>query len=206
MNALTRYAALALMALLVSACAPTVYSDSDPNEDFSDLRTFTWAKNPPLIKTGDHPISALVAANMTEALKAEFQRKGYSFVSSGAADFSVSYTMGARDKIELRQYPAPYVGSYNSWTWGRGYYGPGYRAPYGGFGPPITTTEPVTVTEGTLSVDAFDVSTRRPIWHAQASRRLSNSELAGASQQRLAEAAATILADFPARTSVVATE
>lgn len=203
MNTLRFLTIWGLFLFAVSSCLPAVYSDSDPNEDFSALRTFTWAKDPPLIKTGDHPISPLVATNMTDALKAEFESKGYQFVSSGAADFAVSYTMGARDKIELRQYPAPYVGSYSRWGWGRGYYGPGYRAPYGAFGPPIPTTEQVTVTEGTLSVDAFDVKTQRPIWHAQASRRLSNAELAGASQQRLAEAAKNILVDFPAKSDAI---
>lgn len=198
---LKHLAVLVLFGLALTACAPAVYTDSDPNEDFSQLKTFTWAKNPPLIKTGDHPISPLTETRMTDALKAAFEAKGYQFVPSGQADFAVSYTMGARDKIELRQYPAPYVNSYSSWAWGGRYYGGGYRAPYGAFGPPVTVSEPVTVTEGTLSVDAFDVRSQRPIWHAQASKRLSNAELAGASPERLSEAATTILKEFPSRSS-----
>ncbi|MBK0329204.1 DUF4136 domain-containing protein [Rhodobacteraceae bacterium F11138] len=194
-------AVLVFFGFALVACAPAVYTDSDPDEDFARLRTFTWAKNPPLIKTGDHPISALTAANMADALKAEFQRKGYRFVPTGAADFAVSFTMGARDKIELRQYPAPYVSTYDAWAWGGRYYGPGYRVPYTAFGPPMTQPEPVSVTEGTFSVDVFDTRIKRPIWHAQAKKRLNDAELAGASAQRLAQAAQTILKEFPARTA-----
>lgn len=192
--------------VLVSACAPTVYTDADPSKDFSTLRTFSWANLPPLIKTGDHPVSALTEANVTNALRAELERKGYQFVSSGAADFAVSYTMGARDKIELRQYPVSYTSTYSTWGWGGRYYGRGYRGPYGTFGPPVTTTEAVNVTEGTLSVDVFDVASRRPIWHAQASRRLSASELSTVSEERSSEIAATILSEFPARSAVAAAQ
>ncbi|MEW9918479.1 DUF4136 domain-containing protein [Marimonas sp. MJW-29] len=192
----------AVALLILSACAPNVYSRADPSQDFSQLRTFTWAKVPPLIKTGDHPISPQVEVIITEALKAEFESKGYRFVSTDTADFAVSFTLGAQNEIELQERPTNYHKTYDDWGWGGRNYGPGYDGPAGSFS--TTRTEPVEVTEGTLSVDAFDVSTQRPIWHSQASRRLSEAELAGASRERLAVAASNILSDFPSRTAVAA--
>ncbi len=183
-----------IVAAALSACSPVVYSDADPTKDFSSLRTFSWAQDPPLIKTGDHPISPLTSQNMATAIRAAFEAKGYRFVSSGQADFAVSFTMGARDEIQLRSYPVSYMDTYDNWGWGRPYYGVGYRPP---FGRTVFQTEEVEVTKGTLSVDAFDVIERRPIWHAQASKSLSDAELAGATATDLFEDAATIVADFP---------
>ena len=184
-----------IMVALVSGCGSSVYTDSDPSFNFATVRTFTWAKNPPLVTSGDYPISPLTSAKMTTALKAEFERKGYRFTNSARnADFAVSYTLGARDKIELRQYPTTYVGSLNSWPWGARYYGYGYVSP---FGTSVTQTREVEVTIGTLSVDAFDTRTRRPVWHAQTSKRLSEAELSGTSDALLLEAATSVLSQFP---------
>jgi len=63
----------------------------------------------------------------------------------------------------------------------------------------VFETREVAVTKGTLSVDVFDVQNRRPIWHAQASKNLTDAERAGASFAKLFEDAKTILTDFPTR-------
>ncbi|MEL7281269.1 MAG: DUF4136 domain-containing protein [Pseudomonadota bacterium] len=181
----------------LSACGPAVFTDTDPSFNFAQVRTFTWAENPPIITSGDYPVSPLAAAKMTTALKAEFERKGYRFVpSSRNADLAVAYTLGARDKIELRHYPSTYVGSFGSWPWGGRYYGFGYRSPFGSNFP---QTREVEVTIGTLAVDAFDTRTRRPVWHSEVSRRLSDAELAGASDAVILDAASAVLTQFPVR-------
>ncbi|MEM6589672.1 MAG: DUF4136 domain-containing protein [Pseudomonadota bacterium] len=185
---------------LMSACSPVVYTDTDPSFDFAPLRTFTWAKNPPVVTSGDHQISPLAIAKMTTALKAEFERKGYRFVpSSRRADFAVSYTLGARDKIELRHYPTSYTSSFRSWPWGGRYYGFGYSSPF-------PQTREVEVTIGTLGVDAFDTRTRRPVFHAETSRRLSAAELAGTSDALILDAAQTVLSEFPVRGQISTAE
>lgn len=180
---------------ILSGCGSSVYTDTDPSFNFANVRSFTWAKNPPLVTSGDYPISPLTSAKMTTALKAEFERKGYRFTNSARnADIAVSYTVGARDKIELRHYPTTYVGGVGSWPWGARYYGYGYVSP---FGVPVTQSREVEVTIGTLSVDAFDTRTRRPVWHAQTSKRLSEAELSGTSDALLLEAATSVLSQFP---------
>lgn len=187
---------LAVLTLWLSACAPAVFTDTDPSFNFAPVRTFTWAQTPPIVTSGEYPVSPLTAAKMTTALKAEFERKGYRFVrSSRGADIAVSYTLGARDKIELRHYPSTYVGGISAWPWGGRYYGSFYRSP---FGSGLPQTREVEVTVGTLAVDAFDTRTRRPVWHAQASRRLTEAELAGTSDALILEAAASVLSQFPA--------
>ncbi|MEM7733963.1 MAG: DUF4136 domain-containing protein [Pseudomonadota bacterium] len=188
--------ALLFLTGLLSACGSAVYTDTDPSFDFAPLRTFTWAKNPPVVTSGDHQISPLAIAKMTTALKAEIERKGYRFVSSARrADFAVSYTLGARDKIELRHYPSTYTTSFRTWPWGARYYGFGYRSPF-------PQTREVEVTIGTLGVDAFDTRTRRPVFHAETSRRLSDAELAGTSDALILDAAETVLSEFPVRGQV----
>lgn len=185
---------------VLSACSPAVYTDTDPNFDFAPLRSFTWAKSPPVVTSGDYPLSALAVSKMTSALKAEFERKGYRFVRSARqADFAVSYTLGARDKIELRHYPATYTSGFGTWPWGGRYYGFGYRSPF-------PQTREVEVTISTLGVDIFDTRTRRPIWHAETSRRISNAERASPSDARILEAAATVLSQFPVRGQVPASQ
>ena len=189
-----KYILFVLVALL-PGCGASVFTDTDPSFNFANVRTFTWAKNPPLVTSGEYPVSPLTSAKMTTALKAEFERKGYRFTNSARnADIAVSYTLGARDKIELRHYPTTYVSSFRSWPWGARYYGFGYVSP---FGTTISQTREVEVTIGTLSVDAFDTRTRRPVWHAQTSRRISDAELAGASDGLLLEAASSVLSQFP---------
>jgi len=108
---------------LIVACSPVVYSDADPSADFSQLETFTWASDPPLIKSGDSPISPLTERNMTTAIRSALEAKGYRFVTTKTADFAVSFTMGAREKIELQSYPVHYTSAYDTWVWGRSYYG-----------------------------------------------------------------------------------
>lgn len=185
---------LMVVFLIVASCAPSVYSDTDPSFNFAGVRTFTWAKNPPIVTSGEYPISALATAKMTTAIKNELEAKGYRFVSSSRnADVAVSYTLGARDKIELRQYPSTYIGSYNSWGWGGRYYGYGYRPPFGS----LPQTREVEVTIGTLALDMFDTKTRRPVWHSQVSKRLSDAEVAGTSDALILEAARSVLSQYP---------
>ncbi len=171
-------------------------SDANPEFDFSNSRSFKWASQPPLIKTGDFEISDEIAERMKTAIRAAFEAKGYQFVSAGQADLAVSYTMGARSRIEIIDFPDVYVKSYDDWAWGQSYYGPGYVSPNHGSSLNVQELE---LAVGTLSIDVFDTRGRRPVWHAQAEKILNDAERRGASQSKLNADAVTMLQDFPAR-------
>ena len=188
--------------LLIAACSmgPQVFHDRDPSQDYSSYMSFTWAANPPLIKSGEYPVSSLVEKRMTAAIRTALENKGYSFSKSkSGADFLVSYTMGARDKIEVREYPDLFHDSYLDWEWGRPYFGPGYLPPLSRGWPRETRTEIDEFAQGTLSVDIFDLKRRSPVWHAQASKRLTQQDLNGQTTTDFTEAATTIIESFPTR-------
>jgi hypothetical protein len=185
-----------LLLALISGCAstPKVYSDYDSREDFSKLRTFTWVQDPPMLRAGDYPVSALAETRMTAAIKAELIMHGYEFVDNlEQADFSVIYTMGARDKIELRDHPRGYYSNRVDWGWG-GYYYPFFV--HFPFGRSYRDVELVEYPEGTIALDIFNAKTKKPIWHTRATKRLSKKDV-NSNARNAAEIAEQLLQDFP---------
>ena len=76
------------------------------------------------------------------------------------------FTLGGRDKIQVTSYPESYRGNYGNWGWGgRGYYG----------NQVYSSTDVRQYTEGTLAVDLYDVSDRKPVWHATAVRKITKT-------------------------------
>ena len=95
------------------------------------------------------------------AAQAALIAKGFTFVEDRKdADFVVSFTMGARDKIRVNNYPVHYRGP-TPWEWG---------APY------HTEVDVRNYTEGTLAIDIFDVQARSPVWHGWAVRTISTAD------------------------------
>ncbi|MEM9044651.1 MAG: DUF4136 domain-containing protein [Pseudomonadota bacterium] len=187
---LTRGLAIAGLSLL-AACstAPKVFVDRDPAAELTGYKTFVWAQDPPLIQDGDYPISPLAERRMTQAIEGVFIEKGYQLSQDPeTADFAVTYTLGVRDRIKTRSYPSTYVSVGRSYRWGGRYYG---LTPF-----PTTETRVVEYKEGSLSIDVYDVQERIPVWHASASKRLSDAQLREASANA-DEAARLVLADFP---------
>lgn len=206
---------VAIFALAGCATTPSVYSKSDPKQDFSSYKTFSWAQNPPMIKSGDYVIPPMAEAALTDAIKDTLVSKGYVLTSNeSAADFAVSYTVGARDKFTVKSIPATYYSNYDNWGWGYNYF-PGRR--YGtlndrydpfiggsnfyGRDRRLTQISPARTEtslriEGSISVDVFDVKTKHPVWHASASKILSKEDMRSPKTSE-AETAAILLAEFP---------
>ncbi|MGH8262239.1 MAG: DUF4136 domain-containing protein [Steroidobacteraceae bacterium] len=104
-------------------------------------------------------VSPLNQRRMQDAIEAEFAAKGYTLKQDPAsADFIVSFTVGARDKIDVADYPAPYRWD-NHWSWSsfeRTFSVHQYR-------------------EGQLAIDIFDGQSHRPVWHGAVSKRITES-------------------------------
>ncbi|MEM1132457.1 MAG: DUF4136 domain-containing protein [Pseudomonadota bacterium] len=186
--------AIAALSLCLTSCATTgrITTDSDPSQDFSGYRTFGWVNSNPYSHFGAYPVSALLQQQITDSIKRELEGRGYRFVSDPAsADFAVSYAVGARDKTRVSEVPVadPFYGARANWRWGRGYF-PAYY--------PAMATETIVsnYTEGTLSIDIYDVKRRAPVWHGVGTKRLSSDELDG-STESVTNGVRNILAGFP---------
>jgi len=163
------------------ASSARVQTDFNPSTDFSSFGSFSFISDKPLL-VATIGISPLLEGRLINATRRELTSKGYRFVANReTADIVVSFTMGARDKIKVTSYPVNYRG-YNQWRWGTGYY------------------EQVDVrnyTEGTLSIDIFDVKRGSPVWHGWAVKTISSQDRRNPTPV-INEIVAAIFADFPA--------
>jgi len=177
--------ASALAVLLgLSACATLrVGSDYDRSANFTSYRTFTWM--PPRTNPYESP-NPLVVQRAHDAIEAALTAKGYQLVSDqAAADFIVDFTIGSRERTDIRSYPAPYAGP---WFGGYSYW---WGAPYWGSEVDVRQYK-----EGTLSIDIFDGHTHRPVWHGWAHKELTRADIEH-SAGSIREAVNSVLAQFP---------
>ncbi|MCZ6855540.1 MAG: DUF4136 domain-containing protein [Gammaproteobacteria bacterium] len=164
------------------ASSARVQTDFNPSADFSTYRSFSFISDKPLL-VASIGLSPLLEGRLINATRGELTSKGYRFVANREmADFVVSFTMGARDKIRVTSYPSNYRG-YNQWGWGTSYYNEVNVRNY---------------TEGTLSIDVFDVKRRNPVWHGWAVKTISTQDRRNPTPV-INEVVAAIFADFPAR-------
>jgi hypothetical protein len=170
--------------LLIASCATLrVGSDYDHSASFTSYHTFAWM--PPHTKPYESP-NPLVIQRAHDAIQDALTAKGYQLASDPAeADFVVDFTIGSRERTDIRSYPAPYAGP---WFGGYGYW---WGAPYWG-----SEVDVHRYREGTLSVDIFDGHSHRPVWHGWARKELTRADIehsAGA----IRETVDSVLAQFP---------
>jgi hypothetical protein len=125
-----------------------VKTDYDRTADFSQYKTYSWAK----VQTQD----PLWVERIKSAVTAELTAKGFAEVASGG-DVSVVAVEMTKTQRSLNTF---YDGLGGGWRFG------------GGFGDATTTVDTYEV--GTLVVDLFDAKTKHLIWRASASDTLSD--------------------------------
>jgi hypothetical protein len=130
----------------VTASAVEVRSDFDHHANFSQYKTYSWAK----VDTPD----PLWNDRVKEAVDRALTAKGWSQVPSGG-DVSVVAVGTTHQKPTLRTF---YDGFGGGWQWG-------------GFADATTYVE--NYTEGTLVVDLFDSASKKLIWRGSATDVLS---------------------------------
>ncbi|MEM1175051.1 MAG: DUF4136 domain-containing protein [Pseudomonadota bacterium] len=180
---------------VLSGCAatPKVFTDYDPAQSFGEYQTFTWLGADPMVVTGDRSVSPLAAKRLKTAIRTELTTRGFTFTDDADdADFAVAFTVGARERMDVREREVlDYYGPH--WRWGYSYY-------YGIVRPPVTVRTEVDVrdyVEGSLAIDIFDVGRKSPVWHADATKRLSRADLREKSAENIKRAVAVILEGFP---------
>lgn len=175
-----------------SSTAPRTFISFDEKQDFSQYRSFAWMDERPIVVTGNHTPVNFEQERIVHAIELSLQSKGYELLDQSAdADFVVTFTMGARDKMDVSsQTVIDYYGSH--WRWG--YQNHGFLRPEATRSTEYTTA---LYTEGSLAVDIFDVSRKSPIWHGMAIKNLSEKELQGDNREELNLVVQELLSDFP---------
>lgn len=196
MKNLLQAAVAIAFSICLAGCAtsPTVHTDFDPSQSFDGYKTFAWISDEPMILSSDLGPNPLVARRLKVAIRTTLEEKGFRFVSSASsADFVVAFTVGARDKMDVRSREVvDYYGTH--WRWGYDYFD--IRRPINFPRTQVTTRQ---YTEGSLAIDIFDVERKSPVWHGSASKRLSSDEQKGRSAESTREAVRIILSEFPPR-------
>ncbi len=190
--------ALLVGLVCLSGCAitPKVHTDYDPSQSFANYQSFAWISDNPMMVTGDQGPSPLAAKRLQTAIRTALTDKGFKFVAQpSAADFVVSFTVGARDKLEIRERQVnDYYGEH--WRWGYDYFAYAYPRNFPSNRPrtEVTTRE---YSEGSLAIDIFDAQRKSPVWHGSASKRLTRAELEGKGAESTKAAVQTLLQNFP---------
>lgn len=183
-------ALLSLLALLTGCGASAPVIDYDRSADFASYRTYAFISDHPMVRAPDTPPgSPLLEGRLMRITDDNLQGKGFTKVSDPeSADFAVSFTVGARDKIRVNSYPEPYRPYYGGWgAWGAPYYG-GYMG--------TSNVDVQQYTEGTLAIDIFDVNQHKPVWHGIATKRITDS-MRRNPDESLTEIVDEILTRFP---------
>jgi hypothetical protein len=172
--------------LFITGCATTLetHSDHDASQSFSGYSTFAWMADQPMMAPPDQVarVSPLNRKRIEDAIESELAAKGFRKTAEpAAASFVVSYTVGARDRVDVQSFPAPYTGP---WRWGWPYH--------------WHDVDVQMYTEGTLAIDVFDGATHQPVWHGRASKRITAHDVKQAAEQ-IPPAVSAILKDFPPR-------
>ena len=178
-----RHPLMGLLAVVLTAgCSSTrVNSDFNESADFSSYRTWAFMSETPLLIAEAASVNPLVQGRVMNATRAALTAKGYAFVENRQrADFVVSFTLGARDKIRVTSYPTAYR-SPGRWGWGAAYH---------------SDVDVRKYVEGTLAIDVFDVKQKRPVWHGWAVRTISAADRRNPAPV-INETVAAILDEFP---------
>ena len=169
---------------VLAGCASTgrLFTDYDPQQNFSGYKNFTWKAEETQLIASDRPINPLVKPRVKKAIEKGLIAKGYRYVDSAdQADFTVAFTVGTRDKLRNQSTTGLF---YSNWRWGYQY-----------FGPPVSQLG-YEYTEGTLAIDFYDVDRDAPVWHSTRSKRLTEYNLENSAED-IELAVDALLAEFP---------
>ncbi|HCH70141.1 MAG TPA: DUF4136 domain-containing protein [Colwellia sp.] len=162
----------AVLLISVASCSTTyeakINFDKNSKVDTLQYKTFAWLTSGKIMAPPED-INPVMKLRVDEEIEKAFMAKGYQLINDAEkADFTISYTVGNRDKIKVSSYPT----SYNvGFGWGLGYYGSGM------YGTQMSIKTHVRqYTEGKLAIDVYDVKSHQPAWHGWAVKRISSKD------------------------------
>ncbi len=162
----------ALLTFTAGCATHSAKVDFDKNTkiDITHYKTFAWLTKGKIM-AAPVDINPVMKQRVDDSIEQAFLAKGYQLTDDAEkADFTISYTVGSRDKIKVNSYPATYNTGFG---WGGGYYGG--RGYYGTMSMG-TETSVSQYTEGKLAIDVYDVKTHQPVWHGWATKRITSED------------------------------
>jgi hypothetical protein len=161
-------AGLLLVVFATAAVAQQVHTDYDRHVDFSQFRTYSWAK----IMT-ENP---LWQRRIQDAVDKQLQAKGWQRVDTGG-EVALTAVGAAKNQQEYQTF---YDG-FGGWRWG-------------GFGDQATTTT-VNYRVGTLVVDMYNAQNKDLLWRGTSEDTLSDKP--EKNEQKLNKAVSKMFDHFP---------
>jgi hypothetical protein len=168
--------------LCLSGCA-SVRSDYDHSASFANFHNYV------LMPRTHSEVNPVLVTRIQDAINAELARRGFRLITDpAAADFAVDFTLGYKERVDLKAYPPPY-GTLD-WGWGSG--GGWWGGPY--WNPAELPLDQYR--DGTLSIDVFGAHIHKPIWHGWGKKPLTRKEL-DRSADAIRPVVRSILSQFP---------
>lgn len=182
---------------LLAGCSPGVTVQKKPGTDFSQYRTYDWAKTDVKSADSQNPIyqSSLNDDQIQQAISSELARRGIrQATGSTKPDFYLTYHLYIDEAERTVATPQPlgyaypyavsYRGGYLPINYGYWYGSPRYRTSY--------RTE--TYQEGTMILDFIDARTNNLVWRGSLVDAVNNPARLGSEFSRTAK---EILDEFP---------
>ena len=181
-----RGAAWAALLVLAAGCGPTISSDRDENLPIPAGATYVWHGGADLTQQQVDPNiqNGIVHQRIQAAIDSQMKAKGFvETTDSATAYFALRYFMALQQSTQL-------VTTTTGVGWGGGW---GYGWGWGGWGGGISTTTPVTSTDGGLVIDVLQNSDGKLVWRGQVSGQVGDK---APSTQRVNQVVTEVMATF----------
>ena len=174
-----------ILALALTGCAsgPRVVSNSAPDFNIADYRTFSYMQP---LSSDQGTVRSIISTHLINATTPELENAGLRHVDTGG-DLLVNFVVSTRETIETRSTPSTSVSMHH----GRGRYGT-----WGGYSMSMSTTQVVQRTEGTIGVDIVSRARNQLVWEGAASGRVTDNRRNNL-EQTVNETIPAILVNFP---------
>jgi len=175
---LSRHLVLILICVALAACRSVqVIVDFDPEEDFSNYRSYAWLPGSPE-QSGNLAVqSPLIDARVRQAVDRTLKEKGFEKREQGQPDLYVAYHLSVESKLDVYTVDR-YYGRY-------------------GYAVSIPETRVSQYDEGTLVIDIADAREKELVWRGTGIKRVQPSPQPEKTTEAVNRAVAEILASFP---------
>ena len=175
---------LVLFVPVASWSAMKITVDSDPDADFSSLKTYIWMSEPEHIYLDPEFDHEFLRNEIKKTVKDQLADKGFNEDTSGIPDFLIGYHAAIRNRIGVT-------------TWNNNY--DGYNIYYGMIRPwtPMEEDYVWQIEEGSLVLDIIDPAKKKLIWRSSAHAEVTQSDDIEKRRKRINEAVEKMLRKFP---------
>jgi len=175
-----RWFAPVFLLLAGMAAAQDVRYNYDKTADFSKYKTWKWVE----MKTSDK--DPLTDNQFKSVIESVLPTKGLTKTDSDNADMYVSYQLALGTEKQVNTFSSDF-GYGAGWGYYRG----------AGMGSSTSTSTTSTLYIGSLQLDFYDVSTKKAVWRAVATKQLDPKAKPEKREKNLKKALEKMLKNYP---------